>query len=45
MSACAHNYVLINVSICFGENFAEMFRRNISPKRFAEIFAESFAEI
>ena len=83
MSACAHNYVLINVSICFaetfrenlsakfrrnlgeryakilkfspkfrrnfrlnfgetfGENFGETFRRNVSAKRFGEIFAET----
>ena len=43
MSACAHNYVLINVSICFAERFHE----NLSAERFAEISAKivrNFAE-
>ena len=44
MSACAHNYVLINVSICFAENFAETFRRNFRRK-FRRNLGENFGEI
>ena len=39
MSACAHNYVLINVSICF----AETFRENLSAK-FRRKFRRNFGE-
>ena len=47
MSACAHNYVYINVSICFAETFRENLSAKFSPKvspKFRRKFRRNFGE-